>query len=89
MIKASADLAKEDGKPEGSDETKYGPGILSIDTYKKDLDELVPHKERMAWTSLRKQLKETGIKNPTLMALMPQRHLSNSQMLQTVLNLVV
>ena len=71
LIKASADLAKEDGKPEGSDETKYGQGVLPIDTYKKDLDELVPHKERMAWTSLRKQLKETGIKNSTLMALMP------------------
>ena len=70
LIKASADLAKE-YKPEGSDETKYGQGILPIDTYKKDLDELVPHKERMAWTSLRKQLKETGIKNSTLMALMP------------------
>jgi ribonucleoside-diphosphate reductase alpha chain len=64
-------LAKEDGKPEGSDETKYGQGILPIDTYKKDIDELVPHKERMAWTSLRKQLKDTGIKNSTLMALMP------------------
>ncbi len=71
LIKASADLAKQDGKPEGSDETKYGQGILPIDTYKKDLDELVPHKERMAWTSLRKQLKDTGIKNSTLMALMP------------------
>ncbi len=71
LIKASADLAKEHGKPEGSDETKYGQGVLPIDTYKKDIDELVPHKERMAWTSLRKQLKDTGIKNSTLMALMP------------------
>ena len=44
---------------------------MPIDTYKKDVDELVPHKERMAWTSLRKQLKATGIKNSTLMALMP------------------
>ena len=75
MIKASADLAKEDGKPEGSDETKYGQGILPIDTYKKDLDELVPHKERKAWTSLRKQLKETGIKNQHLWHLCPERHL--------------
>lgn len=71
LIKASADLAKETGAPAGSDETKYSQGLLPIDTYKKDLDELVTHKERMAWTSLRKQLKETGIKNSTLMALMP------------------
>ena len=74
MIKASADLAKEDGKPEGSDETKYGQGLLPIDTYKKDLDELVPHKERMAWTSLRKQLKETGIKKPNTYGTYAQRH---------------
>jgi ribonucleoside-diphosphate reductase alpha chain len=71
LIKASADLATEQGTCPGAVETKYGDGILPIDTYKKDVDELVPHKERMAWTSLRKQLKETGIKNSTLMALMP------------------
>ena len=71
LIKASADLAVEQGACPGTNETKYGDGLLPIDTYKKDVDELVPHKERMAWTSLRKQLKETGIKNSTLMALMP------------------
>ena len=71
LIKASADLAVEQGACPGINETKYGEGLLPIDTYKKDVDELVPHKERMAWTSLRKQLKETGIKNSTLMALMP------------------
>ena len=71
LIKASADLAKEEGACPGNADTKYSDGILPIDTYKKDVDELVPHKERMAWTSLRKQLKETGIKNSTLMALMP------------------
>ena len=71
LIKASADLAVEQGACPGTSETKYGDGLLPIDTYKKDVDELVPHKERMAWTSLRKQLKETGIKNSTLMALMP------------------
>ena len=71
LIKASADLAVEQGACPGTNETKYGDGLLPIDTYKKDVDELVPHKERMAWTSLRKQLRETGIKNSTLMALMP------------------
>ena len=35
------------------------------------MDELVKHKERMDWKGLRKQLKETGIRNSTLMALMP------------------
>ena len=40
-------------------------------TYKQDVDELVAHKERMPWKSLRKQLQKTGIRNSTLMALMP------------------
>ena len=71
LIKASADLAVEQGSISGNMETKYGHGITPNMTYKTDVDELVPHKERMAWTSLRKQLQKTGIRNSTLMALMP------------------
>ena len=71
LIKASADLAVEFGAPSGNMETKYGHGITPNQTYKKDLDELVKHKERMDWNGLRKQLKATGIRNSTLMALMP------------------
>ena len=71
LIKASADLAIEFGSISGADETKYGQGITPNQTYKKDLDELVKHKERMDWKGLRKQLKATGIRNSTLMALMP------------------
>ena len=71
LIKASADLAVEFGAPSGNMETKYGHGITPNQTYKKDLDELVKHKERMDWKALRKQLKATGIRNSTLMALMP------------------
>jgi ribonucleoside-diphosphate reductase alpha chain len=52
-------------------ETKYGHGILPIDTYKKEVNELVKHKERMPWKSLREQLKKTGIRNSTMMAIMP------------------
>jgi ribonucleoside-diphosphate reductase alpha chain len=71
LIKASADLAVEFGAPSGNMETKYGHGITPNQTYKKDLDELIPHVERMDWTTLREQLKDTGIRNSTLMALMP------------------
>jgi ribonucleoside-diphosphate reductase alpha chain len=71
LIKASADLAVEQGAIPGNDETKYGQGITPNQTYKKDLDELIKHKERMDWKGLRKQLKKTGIRNSTLMALMP------------------
>tara|TARA_B100001287_G_scaffold89379_2_gene74928 strand:- start:4583 stop:6877 length:2295 start_codon:yes stop_codon:yes gene_type:complete len=71
LIKASADLAVEKGAISGNKETKYGHGITPNLTYKKEVDELVPHKERMDWKGLRKQLAETGIRNSTLMALMP------------------
>ena len=71
LIKASADLAREKGAAPLSSETKYHTGVLPIDTYKREVDELVPHTERMDWDSLREQLKETGIRNSTLMALMP------------------
>ena len=71
LIKASSDLAQEKGACPKNMETKYGQGITPNQTYKLELDELVKHKERLDWKGLRKQLKETGIRNSTLMALMP------------------
>ena len=71
LIKASADLAAEQGACPLNHETKYGDGVLPVDTYKQDVDELVKHKDKVDWKGLRKQLKETGIRNSTLMALMP------------------
>lgn len=71
LIKASNDLAIEKGATPKCYETKYGEGILPIDTYKKEVDELVKHKERMDWKSLRNNLRDHGIRNSTLMALMP------------------
>ena len=71
LIKASSTLAKEQGMCPGSVETKYGKGITPNQTYKKDVDELVPHQERMDWETLRTDLQQYGIRNSTLMALMP------------------
>ena len=71
LIKASSTLAKEQGMCPGSVETKYGKGITPNQTYKKDVDELVPHQERMDWETLRTDLQQHGIRNSTLMALMP------------------
>ena len=71
LIKASADLAVEQGACLWNNDTKYSDGITPNQTYKTDVDELVPHKERMPWRELREQLKATGIRNSTLMALMP------------------
>ena len=71
LIKASADLAKEQGQLGAPDNVKYSKGILPIDTYKRDVDDLVKPREYMPWEELREQLKVTGIRNATLMALMP------------------
>ena len=71
LIKASADLAKEQGPCTRWQDLKYADGLLPIDTRKRDVDELVPHQERMPWRALREQILDTGIRNATLMALMP------------------
>jgi ribonucleoside-diphosphate reductase alpha chain len=71
LIKASADLARESGACRKNDETKYSLGVLPIDTYKTTVDELVKPNYKMDWESLREQLSDTGIRNSTLMALMP------------------
>jgi ribonucleoside-diphosphate reductase alpha chain len=78
LIKASVQLAKEKGACELSHETKYGQGIFPYETRKKTVDEIVPHKERLDWDGLRKEVLEYGIRNATLMALMPSE--SSSQL---------
>jgi ribonucleoside-diphosphate reductase alpha chain len=71
LIKASVDLAKEKGAIPLTNQTKYANGILPVDTYKEAVDELVAHKDKVDWVGLREELKEYGIRNSTLMALMP------------------
>jgi len=51
LLKASNKLAQEKGACEGFKQTKYADGLLPIDHYKKEVDEIVPHKQRMAWES--------------------------------------
>ena len=77
LIKASVELAKEKGACNGYENTKYSKGIMPIDTRKKEVDELVPHQERMPWEQLRQNAITYGIRNATLMALMPSE--SSSQ----------
>ena len=71
LIKASVDLAKEKGACPLSNETKYNAGIMPIDTYKKDVDELVDPIYNMNWEILSNDAGKYGIRNSTLMALMP------------------
>ena len=71
LLRASCDVAKEKGKCEGFERTKYADGLLPIDHYKKEIDEIVPHKQRMAWESLRKDIAKYGLRHSTLSAQMP------------------
>lgn len=71
LIEASVELAEEYGPITGTGETRYGDGITPNMTYKKEVDELVAHKERLPWDDLRERLRNSGIRNSTLMALMP------------------
>jgi ribonucleoside-diphosphate reductase alpha chain len=71
LIKATVNLAKEKGACEYSHRTKYGQGILPIDTYKKDVDELVANELKYDWEDLRAQVKQYGVRNSTLSAQMP------------------
>lgn len=71
LIKASVDLAEERGACPKAPETHYFHGRMPNDTYKRDVDELVPHVERQDWAALRLKSQQFGIRNSTLMALMP------------------
>ena len=71
LIQATVNLAKEKGACEYSHRTKYGNGILPIDTYKKDVDEIVPNELKYDWEGLRAQVKQYGVRNSTLSAQMP------------------
>ena len=71
LLKASNQLAKEQGKCGYFDKTKYADGILPIDTYKKDVDEIVQNNLKYDWSSLRDSIREFGLRNSTLSAQMP------------------
>ena len=71
LLKSSNELAKEKGKCEYYNRTKYSDGILPIDTYKKEVDEIVNRKLSMKWDKLRKDIKEHGLRHSTLSAQMP------------------
>jgi ribonucleoside-diphosphate reductase alpha chain len=71
LIKASVDLAEEVGHCPLTVDTKYGLGLFPINTYKKDVDELVAPNYKMDWEQLSGRVRDYGIRNSTLMALMP------------------
>lgn len=71
LLKASNKLAQERGVCEYFNRTKYADGILPIDTYKKDIDNIVENKLNYDWESLRRSIREHGLRHSTLSAQMP------------------
>ena len=71
LLKASKEVAQEKGKCDYFDKTKYSDGVLPIDTYKKEVDEIVNRNLTYDWEWLRKEIKEHGLRHSTLTAQMP------------------
>jgi ribonucleoside-diphosphate reductase alpha chain len=71
LLKASNELAKEQGACPKFDETILSKGILPIDTYKKSIDDLTAEPLHLDWESLRESIKKHGVRNSTVSALMP------------------
>ena len=71
LLQSSNTIAQEKGACEWFDRTKYADGILPIDTYKKDVDDIVPNKLSMNWKQLRKDIYKHGLRHSTLTAQMP------------------
>ena len=71
LIRSTVNLAKEKGACGYSDRTKYSQGILPIDTYKTDVDGLVPNNLALDWETLREDCFNYGVRNSTLSAQMP------------------
>ncbi|MGJ8692319.1 MAG: class 1a ribonucleoside-diphosphate reductase subunit alpha [Thalassotalea sp.] len=71
LLKASNELAKEQGACPKFNETRLSQGILPIDTYKKDIDKVTGEPLHLDWESLRESIKTHGVRNSTVSALMP------------------
>ena len=71
LLKASNQLAKEEGACEYFNRTKYSKGLLPIDHYNKNVDKIVDRELTMDWQTLRKDILEYGLRNSTVTAQMP------------------
>jgi ribonucleoside-diphosphate reductase alpha chain len=71
LLKASNNLAKEKGHCEYFGRTKYSDGILPIDTYKSDVDQICNDQLQHNWEELRQDILKYGLRHSTLSAQMP------------------
>ena len=71
LLQASNALAIEKGPCGYFNKTKYSEGTLPIDTYKQEVDEIVPNELRHDWDTLRLAIQKGGLRHSTLSAQMP------------------
>ena len=71
LTEASVELAKERGKCEGSDKTRYGQGTFPWELRAKGVNELADFAPELDWETLRTNMKEHGVRNATQMAVAP------------------
>jgi ribonucleoside-diphosphate reductase alpha chain len=71
LLRASNQLAIEKGACGYFSRTKYADGILPIDTYKKDVDEISSIPYQHDWETLRSSILAHGLRHSTLSAQMP------------------
>ena len=71
LLKSSNKIAQEKGHCDNFGRTKYADGILPIDTYKKDVDEICSQELQHDWDSLRNDITTHGLRHSTLSAQMP------------------
>jgi ribonucleoside-diphosphate reductase alpha chain len=71
LTEATVELAKERGKCEGSDRTRYGQGIFPWELRANGVNELTNFTPELDWETLRANMKEHGVRNATQMAVAP------------------
>lgn len=71
LLVASNNLAKERGTCAKYQDTKYSNGWLPIDTYCKEVDNIVGKELELNWEELRNNIKEYGLLHSSLTAQMP------------------
>jgi len=71
LLSTSNRLAMEKGPCGYFGKTKYADGILPIDTYKQEVDEIVPNDLSCDWNVLREHIQQHGLRHSTLSAQMP------------------
>jgi len=71
LLKASNKIAQEKGACEYYKRTTYSQGLLPIDTYKKDVDEISNVPLQHDWDKLRDLIVQYGLRHSTLSSQMP------------------